>query len=143
MNMTRRWMHTVRKNEVHSEIVDVEDIVGLMEDGWFLTIPEAAATIDDIGITAIPEAIGTINAKADDTPAATIGKEEIVDPDATDEVDIHENVESEELDKEYDGLTDEINKMTKKELIQLAKEYDISIDTQDKKAVILAAVMNG
>ena len=128
--MTRRWMHTVRKNEVHSEIVDVEDIVGLMEDGWFLTIPEAAATIDDIGITAIPEAIGTINAKADDTPAATIGKEEIVDPDATDEVDIQENEKV-------------LKDLTKAELIALAKEHGVSIDTQDKKAVILAAIMNG
>ena len=31
--MSRRWMHTVRDSEVHSEIIDLEDMVGLNDDG--------------------------------------------------------------------------------------------------------------
>ena len=150
--MSRRWMHTVRDGEVHSEIIDLEDMVGLIDDGWFLTIPEAAATINkdraDDGAIHM-DTVKNLDPKIIEATAATISDKEIVDPDATEEV---VSQESEPSDKDLEKMEADlkeleeaaraqISAMTKTELIELAKEGDIKINTQDRKSVIAEAIL--
>ena len=150
--MSRRWMHKVRDSEVHSEIIDLEDMVGLIDDGWFLTIPEAAATINkdraDDGAIHM-DTVKNLDPKIIEATAATISDKEIVDPDATEEV---VSQESEPSDKDLEKMEADlkeleeaaraqISAMTKTELIELAKEGDIKINTQDRKSVIAEAIL--